>query len=105
MAASRIRGITVEIGGDTTRLSRALQAVNSTIKNTQAQLRDVNQLLKLDPHNAELQAQKQYPPKDAVGSAKEKLEALKTAQQQAKRQLENGTLEQVKYDALQREIR
>lgn len=47
--ANRIKGITVEIGGDTTGLDKALKGVNSTIKNTQSQLRDVNRLLKLDP--------------------------------------------------------
>ena len=49
--ADRIKGITVEIGGDTTGLSKALSGVNKEIKNTQAQLKDVNKLLKLDPTN------------------------------------------------------
>ena len=47
--ANRIKGITVEIGGDTTGLDKALKGVNSTIKSTQSQLRDVNRLFKLDP--------------------------------------------------------
>ena len=51
MAGSRIKGITVEIGGDTTGLDKALKGVNSTIKSTQTSLRDVNRLLKLDPKN------------------------------------------------------
>ena len=49
--ASRIKGITVEIGGDTTGLDKALKSVNTTIKNTQSSLKDVNKLLKLDPSN------------------------------------------------------
>lgn len=49
--ASRIQGITVEIGGDTTKLSSALSGVNKEIKNTQSQLKDVEKLLKLDPTN------------------------------------------------------
>ena len=57
--ASRIKGITVEIGGDTTGLDKALKSVNSTIKSTQTQLKDVNKLLKLDPKNTELLSQKQ----------------------------------------------
>ena len=57
--ASRIQGITVEIGGDTTKLSSALSGVNKEIKNTQSQLKDVEKLLKLDPTNTELLAQKQ----------------------------------------------
>lgn len=102
--ASRIKGITVEIGGDTTGLDKALKGVNSTIKKTQSSLKDVNKLLKLDPANTNLVTQKQKLLKDAVNATKEKLEALKTAQEQASQQLENGTLGQDKYDALQREI-
>lgn len=59
MAGSRIKGITVEIGGDTTKLQTALKGVNAEIKNTQSQLKDVEKLLKLDPGNTELLAQKQ----------------------------------------------
>lgn len=62
MAGSRIKGITVEIGGDTTKLQSALKGVNSEIKNTQGQLKDVEKLLKLDPGNTELLAQKQNCP-------------------------------------------
>ena len=102
--ASRIKGITVEIGGDTTGLEKALKSVNSSIKNTQSGLKDVNRLLKLDPSNTELLSQKQRLLKEAIGSTKEKLDALKEAQVQAKQQLENGDLGQDKYDALQREI-
>lgn len=102
--ANRIKGITVEIGGDTTGLDKALKSVNSTIKSTQSSLKDVNRLLKLDPSNTELLSQKQKLLKDAISATKEKLDALKTAQEQAKQQLENGDLGQDKYDALQREI-
>lgn len=102
--AGRIKGITVEIGGDTTGLEKALKGVNSSIKTTQSQLKDVNKLLKLDPAGTELLTQKQKLLKDAISSTKEKLDTLKTAQEQAKAQLENGTLGQDKYDALQREI-
>lgn len=102
--AGRIKGITVEIGGDTTGLEKALKNVNSTIKNTQSQLKDVNRLLKLDPSNTELLSQKQRALKDAIGATTDKLETLKQAQEQAKQQLENGDLGQDKYDALQREI-
>ena len=102
--ASRIKGITVEIGGDTTGLEKALKNVNSTIKSTQSELKDVERLLKLDPSNTELLTQKQKLLKDAISSTSEKLETLKEAQKQAKEQLENGELGQDKYDALQREI-
>ena len=53
--ANRIKGITVEIGGDTTKLSKALESVNKNIKSTQTQLKDVEKLLKLDPKNTELE--------------------------------------------------
>ena len=94
--ASRIKGITVEIGGDTTGLDKALKNVNATIRTTQSSLKDVNKLLKLDPANTELLAQKQKLLKDAIGSTKEKLDALKTAQEQSKQQMENGDLGQDK---------
>lgn len=102
--ASRIKGITIEIGGDTTGLDKALKSVNSSITHTQSALKDVNKLMKLDPSNTELLTQKQKLLKDAISSTKEKLDALKQAQAQAKEQLENGDLGQDKYDALQREI-
>ena len=102
--ANRIKGITVEIGGDTTGLDKALKSVNTSIRSTQSALKDANRLLKLDPSNTELLSQKQRLLKDAIAATKEKLDSLKVAQEQAKQQLENGELGQDKYDALQREI-
>ena len=102
--ANRIKGITVEIGGDTTKLSKALEGVNKNIKNTQTQLKDVEKLLKLDPTNTELLSQKQKLLADAVTATKEKLETLKTAAEQANTALANGDISQEQYDALQREI-
>ena len=102
--ASRIQGITVEIGGDTTKLSKALESVNKSIKGTQSGLKDVNKLLKLDPSNTELVVQKQKMLKDAIEATKEKLATLKTAAQQANEQLANGEITQQQYEALQREI-
>ena len=104
MAGNRIRGITVEIGGDTTKLQTALKGVNTEIRNTQSQLKDVEKLLKLDPGNTELIAQKHRLLAQAVSETREKLETLKTAQQQADEALRNGTISQDQYDALQREI-
>ena len=102
--AGRIKGITVEIGGDTTKLSKALESVNKQIKNTQSQLKDVEKLLKLDPGNTELLAQKHKLLGDAVAQTKEKLETLKTAAEQANDALARGEISQEQYDALQREI-
>ncbi len=104
MAASRIKGITIEIGGDTTKLQTALKGVNTEIKNTQQQLKDVEKLLKLDPGNTELLAQKHKLLGEAVQETKEKLETLKTAAEQANTALANGDISQEQYDALQREI-
>jgi len=102
--ASRIAGITVEIGGDTTKLQTALKGVNSEIRNTQAQLKDVDKLLKLDPGNTELLAQKHKLLGEAINETKNKLQTLKTAASQADEALKNGTISQEQYDGLQREI-
>lgn len=102
--ANRIKGITVEIGGDTTKLQNALKGVNSSIRDTQSQLRDVEKLMKLDPGNTELLAQKHRLLGEAVAGTKEKLETLKTAAEQANTALANGEITQDQYDALQREI-
>ena len=102
--ANRIAGITVEIGGDTTKLSTALKSVNSEIKSTQSQLRDVNKLLKLDPGNTELITQKHKLLAQAVSETKQKLEQLKLAAEQANEKLKTGEISQQQYDALQREI-
>ena len=104
MAANRIKGIMVEIGGDTTKLQTALKGVNTEIRNTQSQLKDVEKLLKLDPGNTELMAQKHRLLGDAVRETKEKLETLRTAAEQANTALANGEISQSQYDALQREI-
>lgn len=104
MAANRIKGITIEIGGDTTKLQTALKGVNTEIRNTQSQLKDVEKLLKLDPGNTELLSQKQKLLAQAVSETKEKLETLKIAAEQANTALANGEISQSQYDALQREI-
>jgi phage-related minor tail protein len=101
---SYFRGITVEIGGDTTGLSKALSGVNKEIRNTQSQLKDVNKLLKLDPTNTTLLAQKQELLKSAVGETKNKLTQLKSVQDQMDAGLKNGSVTQQQYDAWRREI-
>ena len=77
--ANRVRGISVELSADTTKLQTALKGVNTQIRSTQSQLKDVEKLLKLDPTNTELLSQKQKLLKQAVGETKEKLDTLKTA--------------------------
>lgn len=102
--ADRIKGITIEIGGDTTGLSKALSGVNKEISGTQSQLKDVERLLKLDPSNTELLRQKQKLLADAVSETKDKLETLKSAEKQAQDQFKEGKISEEQYDALKREI-
>jgi phage-related minor tail protein len=104
MEGSRIKGITIEIGSDTTKLQTALKGVKTENKSTQSLLKDVEKLLKLDPGNTELLAQKQKLLSDAVKDTKEKLETLKTAAEQTNTVLANGEILQEQYDALHREI-
>ena len=104
MARKQIQGITIEIGGDTTKLQDALKGVEAKLRDTQAALKDTNRLLKLDPGNVELLSQKQKQLTDAISGTEEKLKALKDAAAQAEQQLANGEITQAQYDALQREI-
>ena len=99
-----IQGLTVQIGGDTTGLQNALKNVNTQIRTTQSELRDINNLLKLDPTNTELLQQKQKALADEINSTKEKLETLKAAEQQVQQQFADGKVSQEQYDALKREI-
>lgn len=102
--ADRIKGITIEIGGDTTALSKALSGVNKEINSTQKQLRDVERLLKLDPGNVTLLEQKQRLLADSVEQTRQKLDSLKSAEKQVQQQFAQGKVSQAQYDALQREI-
>lgn len=104
MAGSRIKGITIAIGGNTTGLQKALSEVNKDLRSTQAQLRDVEKLLKADPGNTELLAQRQRLYAQAIEQTKTKLEALKEAEKQAQQQLAEGKISQEQYEGLQREI-
>lgn len=102
MAVGRnIKGITIEIDGDTTKLNKALKESESQIRNSANQLKDIDKLLKLDPGNTELLTQKYKNLQTEIGGAKDKLKVLKDAQAQMVREGKVGTEE---YDALQREI-
>ena len=102
--ADRITGITVEIGGDVTGLSKALSGVNQEINATQRELRDVERLLKLDPTNTELLAQKQRLLSQTVEETEKKYTALRQAEGQLQQQLKSGKLGQKEYDAFNREL-
>ena len=99
---TKIRGITIELGGDTSGLSKALKNVNGVINDTQAQLKDVERLLKLDPKNTELLAQKQKLLGDQISNTKGKLDSLKQAQETMDQNKVDKNSSQ--YMALQREI-
>lgn len=104
MASNRIKGITIDINGDSTNLQKALSGVDKSLQSTQKQLQDVNKLLKLDPKNTELLEQRQRKLGEAVQLTKEKLETLQTAAKQADEALKSGAMTQDQYDGLQREI-
>lgn len=100
--SSRVKGITVKIGGDVSGLDKALQKVNNEINDTQAKLKDVKRLLRLDPGNTELLRQKQELLSKAVGETKDKLEQLKDAEKQLK---DSGIDENsAQFQSLRREI-
>lgn len=102
--AGSIKGITVEIGGDTTGLSKALAGINKNITNTQKQLKEVEKLLKLDPKNTELLEQKQRLLGDAIEQTSTKLDALKQAEAEAQKQFQKGDISREEYEKLQRQI-
>ena len=82
--AGKIRGITIELDGDTSGLQKSLKDTNKEIKNTQSQLKDVDKLLKLDPKNTELLRQKQELLGKAIGETEDKLSDLKKAEENMK---------------------
>lgn len=104
MASKKIAGITIEIGGNTAPLNKALGEVNKTSKDLQSELKQVDRLLKLDPKNTELLAQKQKLLTDAVKNTGDKLTALKEAQKQVNEQFAKGEISEEQYRAFQREV-
>ena len=97
MASTRIRGITIELGADASGVTKALKDIDSNLKTTQSNLKDINKLLKLDPKNTELLTQKQKNLESSIDLTKKRIEELKKAQEN----VAEGTAE---WDALQREI-
>ena len=102
--ASKIKGIIVEIGGDTVGLQKALKDVNDKAKNVSSEMREVEKALKLDPTNTELLAQKQQLLSKQTEIAKEKLSALKEVQKQVEQQFKSGQIGEEQYRAFQREV-
>ena len=101
---STIKGITVQIGGDTVNLNKALKGVDNTSKNLQKELNLVNKELKFNPDNAVLLAQKQEILTDKINATREKLQKLNEVQEQVERQAKSGDLGADEYRAYQREV-
>lgn len=102
--ANRIKGITIQIGGDTTKLDKALAGTNKELSNTQKQLRDVERLLKLDPGNTELLEQRQRLLAQSVEATSEKLETLRKAAENADAALARGNAYRDAYEPLKNEL-
>jgi len=102
--AGGIKGITIEIGGNTTPLQKALQGVNSSANKLKSELRDVERLLKLDPTNTTLLEQKQKLLAQSVQAAREKLDQLREAEEQVEQQFKDGKIGEEQYRAFQREV-
>lgn len=103
MARNRIKGVTIEIDGNTTSLQNSLKSVNTILRDTQSSLKDVDKLLQMDPGNVELLTQKQGYLNDAIAATKDKLEQEKLALEQMKANNATGEITE-EQKALEREI-
>ncbi|MDO5015310.1 MAG: hypothetical protein Q4E28_05095 [Clostridia bacterium] len=104
MANAKIKGITIEFNGYSTKLGQALKSVEGESQKANSSLREINNSLKFNPGNAELISQQQRKLSEAISNTKDKLKVLIEADKQAKEQLANGQIGQEQYDAPQREI-
>ncbi|WP_242309237.1 tape measure protein [Bacillus cereus group sp. BfR-BA-01524] len=102
--AGRIKGITIEIGGETTGLQNALKDVNKRSGELSKELKDIERLLKFNPGNVEALAQKQQLLTQQIENTTKKLDSLKAAQQQVQAQFESGAINEEQYRAFRREI-
>ncbi|MBR1382789.1 MAG: phage tail tape measure protein [Ruminococcus sp.] len=102
--AKTIKGITVEIGGNTTKLQKAMEAANSSIKKTQSELKEVDKALKLDPSNLTMLTQKQELLTKSIEDTGNKLKALEEVQEQVEQQFKSGKIGEEAYRDFQREV-
>ncbi|EOO19525.1 DUF2207 domain-containing protein [Bacillus cereus] len=102
--AGRIKGITIEIGGNTQPLQNALKDVNKRSNDLTKELKDVERLLKFDPGNIEALSQKQQLLTQQIENTTQKLDKLKAAEQQVQAQFQNGKISEEQYRSFRREI-
>ena len=102
--ANNIKGLTVEISGDTTKLGKALEDVNKSTRDITKELKQVENGLKFNPKSTELLNQKQKLLGEQVATTKEKLDKLKEAEKQVQAQFEKGDIGEEQYRAFQREL-
>ena len=104
MGIKALKGLTIKIGGDTSDLAKSLDGIEKQSRDLSSELGQINKLLKLDPKNTELLAQKQKVLAEAIGSTEKKLDTLREAEKQVQAQFERGEVSEAQYRALQREI-
>ena len=102
--ARKIKGITVQIGGDTSGLTKALSSADKALATTQRELNEVQKSLKLDPSNAELVRQKHELLSDAIKTTADKLKVLEENQEKAKRAFEANAEWERQYAPLKAQI-
>lgn len=102
--SKRIKGITITLDGDTRGLDKALSDVNKKSRELQTELRDVDRLLKFSPKNTELLAQKQKLLAEQVKVTRERLDKLKSSQEQVTKAFEAGEISEKQYRDFQKEI-
>lgn len=104
MADKKIKGITIQIQGETTGLDKALGDINRKSKSLQSELVQVDRLLKLDPTNTELMAQKQKLLAEQVELSTQKVDALRQSQEQVDRMYQSGDIDDGQYRKFERDV-
>lgn len=104
MASKTVKGIVIEIDGNTSGLAKSLDKVQSDLKETYSNLKDVNKALKFDSSNAEMLARKQQLLTDAIEETRQKLQLEEESARRAKEALEHGDISVAEYDKIQAEI-
>ncbi len=104
MAKNKIKGLTVEIGGDSTKLGKALDESKKKSKNLQSELKQVEKLLKLDPKNVELLSQKQKILTEQVEETKKRLALMKDEQAKVNAMFQKGEIGEEEYRKYRREV-